>query len=142
MNKRGLILSLTAALVLSLSAAALAFGPGIIGHMGGGWGGGPGMQGGMMGSGGSGMMGQGYSQGFQGHPCLEAGAFSSTTELTKEKVSTLAATYLARMGNPNLKVGEVIEKEGAFEVTIVTKDNSLVEQYTVDKKTGTARPTE
>lgn len=150
MKKRGLIFSLAAVLVLSLSAAALAFGPDIVGHMGfgwggmhgPGWGGGPGMRGGMMGYGGYGMMGSGGMQGFAGQPCAAygSGTLASGTEITKDSVASMANAYLARLGNPNLKLGEIKELDKAFEVSIVTKDNSLVNRYTVDKKTGFTSP--
>jgi hypothetical protein len=43
-------------------------------------------------------------------------------------------------GNPNLKVGEIQDKGTYFEGTIVTKDNSLVAKYSIDKDTGWVRP--
>ncbi len=39
-------------------------------------------------------------------------------------------------GNPNLKVGKVTEKNGAYEVDVVTKDGSLVDKIQVNKQTG------
>jgi hypothetical protein len=39
-------------------------------------------------------------------------------------------------GNPNLKAGKVTEKNGAYEVDIVTKDGSLVDKIQVSKQTG------
>lgn len=39
-------------------------------------------------------------------------------------------------GNPNLKAGKVTEKNGAYEVDIVTKDGSLVDKIQVNKQTG------
>ena len=40
-------------------------------------------------------------------------------------------------GNPNLKLGTVSKKDDAtYTVTIVTKDDSLVREYEVSKKTG------
>ncbi len=39
-------------------------------------------------------------------------------------------------GNPNLKAGKVTEKDGAYEVDIVTKDGSLVDKIQVNKQTG------
>lgn len=38
--------------------------------------------------------------------------------------------------NPNLKAGKVTEKDGAFEVEVVTKDGSLVDKIQVNKQTG------
>jgi hypothetical protein len=39
-------------------------------------------------------------------------------------------------GNPNLKAGKVAEKNGAYEVDIVTKDGSPVNKIQVNKQTG------
>jgi hypothetical protein len=39
-------------------------------------------------------------------------------------------------GNSNLKAGNVTEKDGAYEVDIVTKDGSLVDKIQVNKQTG------
>jgi hypothetical protein len=39
-------------------------------------------------------------------------------------------------GNPNLKVGKVAEKDGNYEVDVVTKDGSLVDKIQVNKQTG------
>lgn len=39
-------------------------------------------------------------------------------------------------GNPNLKVGKVTEKDGNYEVDVVTKDGSLVDKIQVNKQTG------
>ncbi len=44
-------------------------------------------------------------------------------------------------GNPNLKVGKVREKDGAYEVEIVTKEGSLVDKLQVNKQTGWFRST-
>ncbi len=42
-------------------------------------------------------------------------------------------------GNPNLKAGKVTEKDGAYEVDIVTKDGSLVDKIQVNKQNGLFR---
>ena len=39
-------------------------------------------------------------------------------------------------GNPNLKAGKVTEKNGVYEVDVVTKDGSLVDKIQVNKQTG------
>ncbi len=39
-------------------------------------------------------------------------------------------------GNPNLKAGKVVEKDGYYEVDVVTKDGSLVDKIQVNKQTG------
>jgi hypothetical protein len=38
--------------------------------------------------------------------------------------------------NPNLKLGEVVEKGELFEVTVTTKDGSLVEKVELNRNTG------
>lgn len=44
-------------------------------------------------------------------------------------------------GNPNLKVGKVAEKDGNYEVDVVTNDGSLVDKIQVNKQTGWFRST-
>jgi hypothetical protein len=39
-------------------------------------------------------------------------------------------------GNPNLKVVKVSERDGAYEVEVVTKNGSLVARVQVNKQTG------
>jgi len=88
------------------------WGPGY--HMRG-WGGGPG------------MMGWGYGPGEDG----------KTLNLTTDDVKTRVERWLAWRGNPRLKVGEVKEKDAdTITADIVTKDNSLVQRFIVDRHTG------
>ena len=59
------------------------------------------------------------------------------TPLTMEEAKTLVSARLIMKGNEHLKVGQVTEKEDdKFLVQIVTKDNSLVREITIDRKTG------
>ena len=46
---------------------------------------------------------------------------------------------LFRSGNPNLKIGEVLEEDNAYVASIVTKDGSLVEKLIIDKSSGWMR---
>jgi hypothetical protein len=47
---------------------------------------------------------------------------------------------LAYWGNPNLKLGKIVDKDTYFEGEIVTKkDNSLVQKVQIDKNTGETR---
>src|SRR3990170_651289 len=139
--KRGIIAVAVAAI---LAAGTLAYAQGF----GYGRGNGPGygmMRGAMMGGG---MMGGNWgagSRGFGGpgtgyagdHPCWQATSATATGQpLTKEQAATLVQNRLTRHGNPNLKVGNVTEKDGLFEVEIVTKDNSLVEKAQINKQTA------
>jgi hypothetical protein len=48
--------------------------------------------------------------------------------------------YLSTSRNPNLKTGEITEKENSFEVDIVTKDGSLADKWIVEKQTGRLYP--
>ncbi len=59
----------------------------------------------------------------------------SSVQINKEEARGMISFQLRR-SNPNLKVGKIAEKEEGFEVTIVTKDNSLVDRIMVEKNTG------
>jgi hypothetical protein len=118
------------------------YGPGMMGGYGPGYG--PGMmQGygpGMMGPGyGPGMM-QGYGPGYG--PGMRGGYQRQTDQsLSVDDVKNQLERWLAWRGNPRLKVGEVKEKDSnTIEADIVTRDNSLVQRFTVDRKSGFYRP--
>lgn len=53
--------------------------------------------------------------------------------LKKEEAKAQVEKMLDRSRNPNLKTGEVAEKEQFFVVDIVTQDGSLVDKMEVDK---------
>jgi hypothetical protein len=58
-------------------------------------------------------------------------------------VKSRMESWLARRDNPRLKVGEVKEKDAdTITADIVTKDNSVVERFVVDRHTGTYRQSE
>ena len=62
-------------------------------------------------------------------------------KLTPERVKEIMEGRIAWSGNENLKVGDVsTDKEGQIIAKIVTKDNSLVETFKVDPKTGARAP--
>jgi hypothetical protein len=62
-------------------------------------------------------------------------------ELTTERVKDIMEGKIAWMGNENLKVGDVTtDKDGNIIAQLVTKDNSLVETFKVDPKTGAHFP--
>ncbi|WP_417792748.1 hypothetical protein [Terasakiella pusilla] len=62
-------------------------------------------------------------------------------QLTPERVKEIMEGRIAWSGNENLKVGDVsTDKEGQIIAKIVTKDNSLVETFKVDPKTGARVP--
>jgi hypothetical protein len=120
------------------------YGPGMMGGYGPGYG--PGM---MRGYGyGPGMMGPGYGPGMmQGYgpgsgPGRRGGSQRQADQnLSVDDVKNQLERWLTWRGNPRLKVGEVKEKDNnTIEADIVTKDNSLVQRFTVDRKSGFNRP--
>lgn len=54
--------------------------------------------------------------------------------LSRTAARELAQNYVA--GNPNLKLGEIVEQEDAYVASIVTQDDSLVEKLLIDKNSG------
>lgn len=64
----------------------------------------------------------------------------SNLNLSIDDVKSQLERWIARQDNPRLKVGEVKEKD-ADTITgdIVTKDNSLVQRFIVDRRTGVYR---
>lgn len=114
------------------------YGPGMMG----GWGSGmmgPGMMHGWgpgMGGWGPGMMG-GYGPGMMG----PWGDRSGDLKLSTDDVKSRFERWIAWHGNPRIKIGEVKERdENTIEVDIVTQDNSLVDRFIVDRRTGFWRP--
>lgn len=58
-------------------------------------------------------------------------------DLTEAEIRTLSEAFLLMRGNDNLKVGAIKTLEnGNFSVDIVTKDDSLVKNVEVDKRSG------
>ena len=136
------------------------YGPGY-GHMGG-WGGGPGAgqwncpaftQGdgsgpaggygpgyhmrGWGGGYGPGMM-QGYGPGYGPRAGVQG---NQNLNLTTDDVRSRMERWLDARGNARLKLGEVKEKDAdTITAVIVTKDNSVVERFIVDRHTGFTRP--
>lgn len=54
-------------------------------------------------------------------------------EFSAEEIRTLNEARLIMQGNPNVKVGKVTSTKDGYNVTIVTKDNSLVKEMTLAK---------
>jgi hypothetical protein len=127
--KKMLLVGLVVALGVGLAGIASARWWGGYGsHMG------PGYGGYMMGPGyGNYMMGPGYGNCWGNTPGTYEGK-----SLTQKDSESILKNYIG--GNPNLKVGEIKDKGTYFEGTIVTKDNSLVSRYGIDKGTGWVRP--
>ncbi len=92
------------------------------------------MGGGMMGRGmkmNPNMMARGWGSGQQyGQP---------SKPLKEEDVRSNLENYIKATRNPNLKLGNLTEKENIFEAEIVTKEGSLVDKLMVDKFTGMMR---
>ncbi len=128
--KRTVLKTTALAAAMALGAVLLATGPatahgsGGQGHMGGT---------GMMGHMGQGMMGDGAGAG-GGCPYHKV-AFSG--ELTVEGVTGFLERRLSHMGNERLKVGEVKAKDDKTIIAeIVTVEDSLVQRFEFDRKTG------
>ena len=118
--------------------------------------GGYGMMGG--GYGGCGMMGGGYSGcGMMGGPGMMGGygpgpmmgygpgyyGGQPNLNLTVDNVKNYLGRMIAIQGNTRLKVGDVKEKDADTIIAdIVTKENSLVQRFNVDRHTGFYRPEE
>ena len=134
-------------------------GPGS-GMMGGGYGPGPGMMdgygpgSGRRGGNGPGWM-HGYGRGantefgpencprFQGGLTGPGAGQQGNLNLSTDDVKKQFEGWLTWQGNPRLKLGEVKEKDAdTIEADIVTKDNSLVQRFAVDRHTGSYRRTE
>jgi hypothetical protein len=154
------------AAILGSGAAATAHPSGGWGMMGGsgygpGWMHGSGMMGGygpgsgMMGANGPGWMhnrgpganaefGPQNCPGFQGGR-MGLGRFGQqgNLNLSTDDVKKRFEGWLTWQGNPRLKVGEVKEKDAdTIEADIVTKDNSLVQRFAIDRHTGSYRRSE
>jgi hypothetical protein len=97
---------------------------------------GPGMMGmgGMMGPGMG--MGPGMTRGWGAQDCPWASGDPGRL-LGKDDVTKMLERQLAMHGNDRLKVGKIEEKDDKTIVAeIVTKDNSLVDKFSIDRRTG------
>ena len=64
-------------------------------------------------------------------------------DLSTDNVKTYFDRWIAWQGNPHLKVGDVKAKDADTIVAdIVTKDNSLVQRFVVNRRNGYFRPSE
>lgn len=109
------------------AAAGPQFGPGF----------GPGLRGGHRGFGQG--FGPGATKGFndRGFQMGMMAGLLADGQLSVDEVKGLVEHRLAMWNNPNLKVGEVKEKDATtISADIVTKDGSLVEHMEFDRKTG------
>lgn len=61
-------------------------------------------------------------------------------QLTEARLKEIAEGFIALSGNENITVGDIATiDDKALRLAIVTKDGSLVEEFSIDRKTG--RPT-
>lgn len=128
--KKMLLVGLVVAFGLGLGGIAYAHYWGYGGHMMG-----QGYRGQMMGPGYGGYM---MDPGYGGYCGGNTPGTYEGKSLTQKDTESILKDYID--GNPNLKVGEIKDKGTYFEGTIVTKDNSLVARYGIDKDTGWVRP--
>ncbi len=128
--------------VLAVSLFVLMWGYGafVAPYSGGWWGMGPSMMGGPgpWGGYGPGMM-RGYGPGLG--PAWNVGG--RDLNLSTDNVKTYIERWLAWQGNPRLKVGDVKDRDtDTIVADIVTKDNSLVQRFVVNRHNGYFRPSE
>jgi len=94
---------------------------------------GPGMWGGY----GPGIM-RGYGPGI-----MSQGWNTTNLNLSTDDVKNYLDRRIVWEGNPRLKVGDVKEKDADTIVAdIVTKDNSLVQRFVINRRNGIFRPAE
>ena len=101
----------------------------------------PGFGPGMMQGPGPGMPPPGFSHGMmQGQgpgPSIQAGNLN----LSIDDVKTFLGRWIAWQGNSHIKLGDVKQKDAdTIEADVVTKDNSLVQRFTVNRHTGIYGP--
>lgn len=78
---------------------------------------------------GPGMMGQGYG--------FHHGRRQSQNPIDLDTVKDFLKDYLKSLRNPNLKIGDIKEKDKVFEAEVVTKKKEdLVDIVSVNKYTG------
>jgi hypothetical protein len=83
------------------------------------------------------MMGQRMGSGVGGWSGLEGGRVVPMMQLSADDVRIFFERYLESLGNARLKVGKITEMDNdTIAAEIVTVDDSLVEQFEVDRHTG------
>lgn len=125
-------------------------GPGMMHHgMMGPWGamgpGGYGMGPGMMGPEmmGPGMMYRGWGTGMNSSESereIPPNMSRQMGSLEEKDAAKILDNYVRSTRNPNLKAGMIEDKGSSFKAQIITRDNSLVEEILIDKRTGYMRP--
>ncbi|MGD8367240.1 MAG: hypothetical protein PVG78_06355 [Desulfobacterales bacterium] len=87
---------------------------------------------------GPGMTGPGYGYD-RGSDYPDNPRYRHREPLKKEEAKEQVQQMLAQSRNPNLKVGDVEDKNRFFEVDILTKGGDLVDKMQVDKESGLMR---
>jgi len=77
----------------------------------------------------------GWNTGYQPRP----DAATDIEPLTTDQAKLLVENYIRQTNNPNLKVGEVTEKDGYYMAEILTTKGSLVDRVDVHKQMGWIR---
>ncbi|MDH3668389.1 MAG: hypothetical protein OEN23_15790 [Paracoccaceae bacterium] len=94
-----------------------------------------------MGPGYGGDAGQGFGSLMGSCPRGYGSGAPLADDLSAEGVRHMMEHRVERSGNPNLMVGEIVEKDDdTITADIVTKDGSLVRRFMVDRHTGMMRP--
>jgi hypothetical protein len=90
------------------------------------------------------MQGNGYGPGYgPGYDRRADAQRNQPLNLTTDDVKSRVERWLVRQGNQRLKLGEVKEKDAdTITADVVTKDNSLVQRFVVDRHTGNYRQSE
>ncbi|MCK8600518.1 hypothetical protein [Desulfoferrobacter suflitae] len=57
-------------------------------------------------------------------------------QVTQDEAKTLLEDYLKATNNPNLKLGDMADRDEFYEAEIVTRDGSLVDKIQVNKNNG------
>lgn len=88
------------------------------------------------------MMGQGRGQMMGPHGMMGQGGLAPLAEdLSVDGVRHIMEHRLAMRQNPNLKLGEIVEKDDdTITAEVVTQEGSLVRRFIVDRHTGMMRP--
>jgi len=66
-------------------------------------------------------------------------AATTVKPLSKDQAKLLVENYVRQANNPNLKVGEIKEKDGYYLAEILTTEGSLVDRVDVHKQMGWIR---
>ena len=91
---------------------------------------------------GPGMMNRGYGtgMGFGGWQSFRRGPQHGEAPVSLDQAKQEVQDYLQSTRNPNIKLGNVEDKESYFEAEVVTNNGSLVDKIAVDKDTGRMHP--